>query len=100
MLRHLGVTVSELVRMLTLEGAALAALGAVLGHLLGLVLAAVLVFVINAQSFGWSMDFRIPLVQLGSFSLTLIAAAAGAAWLAARRVVGGQDLVRSVREDW
>ena len=100
MLRHLGLTRRELTTMLTLEGAALAALGALLGIALGVILAAILVFVINPQSFGWSMDFHIPALQLAAFAATLIAAAAFAAWLTARRVMGAQDVVLSVREDW
>jgi putative ABC transport system permease protein len=100
MLRHLGLTRAELIQMITLEGAALAALGALLGLLLGLILAAVLVFVINPQSFGWSMDFHIPAPQLAGFAAIWVLVAAGAAWLTARRVLGTQDLVRSVREDW
>ena len=100
MLRHLGLTQGELTRMLTAEGAALAALGAFLGMSLGVILAAVLVFVINPQSFGWSMDFHMPAMQLAAFSAALIFAAAGSAWFTARQVIGAQDLVRSVREDW
>ena len=100
MLRHLGLTRRELTRMLTLEGAALAALGALLGLVLGVILAAILVFVINPQSFGWSMDFHIPALPLAAFSATLVAAAAVSAWLTARRVLGMNDVVLSVREDW
>jgi putative ABC transport system permease protein len=100
MLRHLGLTRQELTRMLTVEGAALAALGALLGLALGVILAAILVFVINPQSFGWSMDFHIPALQLAVFSAALIAAAAVAAWVTARQVLDAQSLVLSVREDW
>jgi putative ABC transport system permease protein len=100
MLRHLGLTRTELTRMITLEGAALAALGAALGLVLGVILAAVLVFVINPQSFGWSMDFHVPWAQLAVFAAALVTAAAGSAWLTARQVLGTQDLLRSVREDW
>lgn len=100
MLRHLGLTRGELTRMLTLEGAALAALGALLGLALGAVLAAVLVFVINPQSFGWSMDYHVPAGQLAAFAATLVMAAAGTAGLTARHVLAGADLVRTVREDW
>jgi putative ABC transport system permease protein len=100
MLRHLGLTRNELTRMITLEGAALAALGALLGLSLGVVLAAVLVFVINPQSFGWTMDFHIPVLQLSAVAVALIVAAAVSAWLTARQVLGTQDLARSVREDW
>lgn len=100
LLRHLGLTRGELTRMLTLEGAALAALGALLGLALGAVLAAVLVFVINPQSFGWSMDFHVPAGQLAMFAATLIIAAAGAAGLTARHVLASANLARAVREDW
>jgi len=103
MLRHLGLTRRELTRMLTLEGAALAALGALLGVVLGVILAVILVFVINPQSFGWSMDFHLPVLQLGAFAATLIAAAAFSAWLTARRVIGTDStnsVILSVREDW
>ena len=100
MLRHLGLTRGELTRMITFEGAALAALGALLGLSLGVVLAAVLVFVINPQSFGWSMDFHLPLLQLAAVGAALILAAAASAWLTARQVLDTQNLARSVREDW
>ena len=103
MLRHLGLTRRELTRMLTLEGAALAALGALLGVALGVILAVILVFVINPQSFGWSMDFHLPVLQLGAFAATLIAAATFSAWLTARCVIGTgstNSVVLSVREDW
>ncbi len=100
MLRHLGLTQRELRRMVTLEGAALAALGALLGMVLGVMLAAVLVYVINPQSFGWSMDFHIPVLQLAIFAAALIVAATASSWLTARHVLDTQDLVRAVREDW
>ena len=61
------------------------------------------VFVINPQSFGWSMDFHLPMLQLGAVAATLIAAAAFSAWLTARRVIGADSnnsVVLSVREDW
>lgn len=100
MLRHLGLTRGELTCMLTLEGAGLAALAALLGLALGAVLAGVLVFVINPQSFGWSMDFHVPAGQLAVFAAALIIAAAGAAGLSARHVLATKDLARAVREDW
>jgi putative ABC transport system permease protein len=100
MLRHVGLTRGELTRMIVLEGAALAALGALLGLALALILALVLVFVINPQSFGWRMDFHLPAAQLAGFAAALVAAAAATAWLTARRMLRTQDLARSVREDW
>ena len=63
------------------------------------ILSLVLVFVINRQSFNWSIDLAIPVWQLAVLSVTLIAAAAiTAVW--SGRAATSQDAVRAVREDW
>ena len=100
MLRHLGLTRRELTRLIVTEGALLAALGAAVGLALGCALAVVLVFVINRQSFGWSMDWQMPVGSLALFVLGLLAAATFTAWLTARHALSGDDIARSVREDW
>jgi len=55
--------------------------------------------VVNRQSFNWSIDFAVPLWQLGVLSVTLIAAAAFTAVWSGRSAMS-QDAVRAVREDW
>ena len=61
MLRHIGVTRGQILRVLALEGT-LATLNAILvGLLAGLVIALVLIRVINPQSFHWSMQLIVPL---------------------------------------
>jgi len=63
------------------------------------VLSLVLVFVVNRQSFNWSIDLAVPLWQLATLSITLIAAAALTAIWSGRAAMN-EDAVRAVQEDW
>ncbi len=99
MLRHIGLTRGQVMQMLATEGIATAVLGTLYGLALGLVLSLVLIFVINRQSFNWSIDLSIPALQLVAFAAALIAAAAATAILSGRAALT-EDALRSVREDW
>lgn len=99
LLRHLGFSRADLHRLLWLEAGLLSAVGAVAGLALGLALSAVLVFVVNPQSFHWSLEMHLPLRSLGVLLVLGFTASAGAAALAGRRAIG-RDAVRAVREDW
>ena len=99
MLRHLGLLRRQLVQMQAAEGAATAMLGCLYGLALGTLLSLVLVFVINRQSFNWSIDLVFPGLVLGCLSAALILAATFACMLSGRTAVGA-DVVRAVREDW
>jgi putative ABC transport system permease protein len=85
--------------MLASEGLLTSAFGVVYGLGLGMALSLVLVYVINRQSFNWSIDLTLPAWQLAVLSLTLIAAAALTAVWSGRAALS-QDAVRAVREDW
>jgi putative ABC transport system permease protein len=99
MLRHLGVTRAEIARMLAFEGAVQGVLGAVLGLVVGAVIGVVLIYVVNRQSFHWSMDVHVPWIALTALSLALIASAAlTAAW--SGRGALRDDVVSAVKEDW
>jgi putative ABC transport system permease protein len=99
MLRHLGLLRRQIVRMLASEGVLTSAFGVIYGLALGVALSLVLVFVINRQSFNWSIDLSIPGWQLALLSFALIGAAAlTAVW--SGRAAMSQDAVRAVREDW
>ncbi len=99
MLRHVGMLRREIVGMLASEGILASAFGVAYGLALGTALSLVLVYVINRQSFNWSIDFAVPVWQLAVLSVTLIAAAAVTAIWSGRAAMS-QDAVRSVREDW
>ena len=85
-------------RLLLLEAGLQSGAGALAGLALGLGLSAVLVFVVNPQSFHWSMDMHLPLGRLAALLGLAFAAAVGASLLAGRRALGA-DAVRAVRED-
>jgi putative ABC transport system permease protein len=99
MLRHLGVTRGEIGRMLAFEGAALGGLGVAVGLVVGGLVSLILVYVVNRQSFHWTMDVHVPWMLLLVLSAVLVAASAVTAMLSGRQAMGA-DVVRAVKEDW
>jgi putative ABC transport system permease protein len=99
MLRHVGMLRRQIFGMLASEGVLMSAFGVAYGLALGGALSLVLVYVINRQSFNWSIDLAIPTGELAILSLTLIAAAAITAIWSGRGATS-QDAVQAVREDW
>ncbi|MGH8726785.1 MAG: FtsX-like permease family protein [Burkholderiales bacterium] len=99
MLRHLGATRRFIAAMLGAEGAFSGALGTLLGLILGTGLSLILIFVINRQSFHWSMDLHFPWGIIAGLSLAMVVAAALTAILSARKAMG-DDVLAAVREDW
>jgi putative ABC transport system permease protein len=98
-LRHLGFTRGQVARMLAIEGSVLGALGVIVGLISGTVIGLILIYVVNRQSFHWSMDLRAPVGLLAGLSVALIGAAALIAVVSGRQAMGG-EVVRAVREDW
>jgi putative ABC transport system permease protein len=99
MLRHIGMLRKQIVGMLADEGILTSAFGVVYGLALGIALSLVLVYVVNRQSFNWSIDLNVPARLLALLSLVLIGAAAVTAVISGRAALS-QDAVRAVREDW
>ncbi|WP_317205508.1 ABC transporter permease [Janthinobacterium sp.] len=99
MLRHIGVTRRQVLAILALEGGALTALGIATGFLLGLVISLVLVFIVNPQSFHWTMQLHLPWSLIAAVAAALLAAATLTALLSGRYALSGGP-IRAVREDW
>jgi putative ABC transport system permease protein len=99
MLRHLGLTKTQIRSMLAAEGALLAGVGAIAGLICGAAVSLVLVYVVNRQSFNWSIDLHPPFLLLGSLIALLVALAVLTAILSGREAMG-MGPVRAVREDW
>ena len=99
MLRHLGLTRSQIRGMLAAEGALLAGVGAAAGLVCGTAISLVLVYVVNRQSFNWSIELHPPLALLFSLVTILVALAVVTAILSGREAMG-MGPVRAVREDW
>ncbi len=99
MLRHVGFKRRQIVALLACEGILMSTLGVLYGLALGGLLSLVLVYVVNRQSFNWSIDLAVPYWQLAVLGATLIAAsAATAVW--SGRAAASDDPLRAVREDW
>jgi putative ABC transport system permease protein len=99
MLRHVGMTRREIGAMLAFEGGVWGLTGVLAGQLLGFVVGLILIYVVNRQSFHWSMDLHPPWGLLLLLAAALIAAAAATAVLSGRQAMG-MEVVRAVREDW
>ena len=99
MLRHIGMLRRQVLAMLAIEGVIMSTLSVVYGLLLGAALSLILVYVINRQSFNWSIDLAVPWLQLARLSAALIAASALTALWSGRAAMS-QDAMRAVREDW
>jgi putative ABC transport system permease protein len=99
MLRHIGVTRRQILAVLAAEGGLLTALGIAIGFVLGASISLILVFIVNPQSFHWTMQLHVPWEGLAGVALLLLVSAALTALLAGRHAVSG-EAVRAVREDW
>jgi putative ABC transport system permease protein len=73
-LRYLGGTSAQIRKLILVEAGLIGILANVLGLVLGYVLSLVLVYVINKQSFGWTIQFHWPVaVLLSSLSIVYVA---------------------------
>jgi len=99
MLRHVGVTRRQILGILAIEGGALTALGVATGFALGLLISLILVYVVNPQSFHWTMQLHLPWTLLASVAAALLTASMATALVSGRHALSGGP-VRAVREDW
>jgi putative ABC transport system permease protein len=74
--------------MVLAEAALLGAVAILLGLALGLTLSALLIFVVNKQSFGWTIQFHLPVLFLAQ-AMALVLAATMVAGLYPARLAAG-----------
>jgi putative ABC transport system permease protein len=99
MLRHVGMTRREIGAMLGAEGLLTSALATGFGLVLGWVMSLVLIFVVNRQSFHWSMELHVPWLLLIAVAVALILLSSLTAVWSGRQAMSG-SVLRAVREDW
>ena len=99
MLRHLGITRRQILLLLAGEGALLATLAIIAGFVVGTCISLILVFIVNPQSFHWTMQLHLPWGLLATVAIAMLVSAALTALLSGRMAVAG-SAVRAVREDW
>ena len=99
MLRHLGLTRRQIAGMLATEGLVVSGIGLAVGLALGWLMSLILIFVVNRQSFHWSMDLRVPWGPLLALAVVLLVLATATTLVSARSAMSG-NVVRAVKEDW
>ena len=85
LLRLIGAARRQVQRVVVIEAALIGAASQAIGLVVGLALSMLLVYVINVQSFGWTIQFRVPVVFLLQVSVLVIVATAVAGLYPARR---------------
>ena len=73
MLRLIGAERKHLRRMIMIEATLLGVVSLGIGLVVGLVLSLILIYVINVQSFGWTIQFHLPVLFLVRLSLLILA---------------------------
>jgi putative ABC transport system permease protein len=99
MLSHIGLTRRQIRHMLLAEGGLLTGFGISMGFVLGVTISLILVFVINPQSFRWTMQLHLPWTWLAIMALAMLGAAMFSVYQASKPATS-RDAVRAVKEDW
>ncbi len=84
-LRAVGGFRRQIEKTVLIEAGMIGLFSLILGLLCGFLLSLLLIYVINRQSFGWTIQFSLPLWSLMEFGLVILAASIGAGWIPARR---------------
>ena len=99
LLAHLGLTPRQVQQLVTAEALFWSTVAAIVGLLLGLLVSAVLVFVVNPQSFHWTMDWQLPGWRLAALcAAVVVCGTATSAWVARRALTA--QAVQTVKQDW
>jgi putative ABC transport system permease protein len=98
MLRFIGTDRRQLRRMVVVESGVIGLIGAIVGMLLGLALSVILVFVINKQSFGWTIQFALPAWFFVQSSCAVVAATLVAGFYPAS-LATRMDAIQGVRAE-
>ncbi len=94
-LRSLGATRGAIAAASLWEGLGLALVGLAGGFVLSLLLGWILIHVINPQSFGWTLQYRVPWVSFGALAAVTLSTAGLVSWWVGYR----NATLRSDREE-
>jgi putative ABC transport system permease protein len=94
MLRLVGTRRGQIRRMVVGEAVLIGAVSQGIGLGVGVALSMVLIYVINVQSFGWTIQFHLPVPFLAQSSVLMVIATALAGLYPARRAAALSTMVR------
>ncbi len=86
-LRLIGTDRHQVRRMVVGEAALIGAVSQLIGLVVGLALSAVLIYVVNLQSFGWTIQFHLPWAFLVQSTILIVLSTSLAALYPARRAI-------------
>lgn len=99
LLSAMGASRSILLKLVLREGFIASSIAAFVGMLMGLAFAAILIFVVNPQSFHWTMQWHTPVVDLVLMTCVLLLMGTLTVGLAIYQSAGNQ-LLTQLKEDW
>ncbi len=76
MLRLIGTDKKQIRKMVVIEAALIGGVSQSIGLVVGILLSLVLIYVINVQSFGWTIQFHLPVLFLVQSSILILLATA------------------------
>jgi putative ABC transport system permease protein len=98
LLRYLGASAPQVRGIVLAEAGLLGALAILLGLALGFALSLLLIFVVNKQSFGWTIQFHVPAALLAG-ALLLVWTATVLSALYPARIAARLDPVEGIHEE-
>jgi len=98
LLRVIGVTKQEQQRMLVLESTILGLASTASGVVMGYALSWILIYVINKQSFGWTIEFHTPAAMIIT-SLAVTLAASAIAGFVPARLAARIDIASAIKSE-
>ena len=99
LLGAMGASPNWILKLIAREALIASAVAALVGLIIGLAFAAILIFVVNPQSFHWTMEWFTPWRDLALMVFVLIAMSSTTVTLALRNKLGNR-LVEQLKEDW
>ena len=97
LLSLVGATAAQVERVIVCEAIVLGAVSQLIGVIVGFLLSLVLIYVINVQSFGWTIQLRIPWVFIVAVSALVVASSALFGFIPAIRTAAA-DPMKTIRE--
>jgi putative ABC transport system permease protein len=98
LLRFLGAATGQIRKWILVEAGLIGLLASIAGFALGVALSLILIYVVNKQSFGWTIQFHWPVAVLAG-SMMLIYLATLAAGLFPARIATGLNPIEVIHEE-
>jgi putative ABC transport system permease protein len=80
-LKSLGMSRRDVARAVAIEGVIIGAVGLGAGLVLSVALGWLLIYVINKQTFGWTLAFKVPGLELLSLSVLVLLTSGSVAYI-------------------